>query len=161
MQSSNIAVEDRKVVGIALEKAALTDNPAVALELNDGRIVTGKTGHLLGSSAACLLNALKVLGNIDDEIELISPLIIEPIQKLKVNHMGSANPLLHTDEVLMALSICAVNNPTAKIAIEQLPKLKNCELHSTVILSHVDEKTFRSLGVHTTCEPQRKTLGVY
>ncbi len=161
MKKINISVDDRKVVGAALEKASLTDNPAVALELNDGRIVTGKTGNLLGSSAACLLNALKVLGNIEDDIELISPVIIEPIQKLKVNHMGSVNPRLHTDEVLMALSICAVTNPTAKTAIDQLHKLKNCELHSTVILSHVDEKTFRSLGVHITCEPQRKTLSVY
>lgn len=155
MSKSGISVADRKPVAPALKKAELTGAPAVAIELNDGRIVTGKTGTLLGPSAAALLNALKALGNIDDEIELISPTIIEPIQKLKVNHMGSVNPRLHTDEILMALAICAVNCKIAKKALEQLDKLKNCEIHSTVILSHVDEKTFKSLGMHVTCEPQR------
>ena len=130
----------------------------MAIELNDGRIVTGKTGDLLGPSAAALLNALKLLGGIDDKKELISPTIIEPIQQLKVKHMGSVNPRLHTDEVLMALSICAVTDPKAKKAIAQLDKLKNCELHSTVMLAHVDEKTLKSLGIHVTCEPQRRVL---
>lgn len=158
MSKSGVSVADRKSVAAALEKAEKTGNPAVAIELNDGRIVTGKTGELLGASAACLLNALKALGGIDDEIELISPTIIEPIQRLKVNHMGSMNPRLHTDEILMALSICAVTDPMAKLAVEQLDKLKNCEIHSTVILSHVDEKTFKSLGMHLTCEPQRQAV---
>ena len=153
MRKMNVTTEDRKTVRPALEKAEQTGGPAVAIELNDGTIVTGKTGKLLGASAAALLNALKVLGGIDDEIELISPTIIEPVQKLKVNHMGSINPRLHTDEVLMALSICAVTNPTAKLAIEQLYKLKSCEIHSTVLLSHVDEKTFKTLGMNVTCEP--------
>ena len=157
MSKTGIDVEDRKAVAPALEKAKLSGGPAVAIELNDGRIVTGKTGELLGASAACLLNALKVLGGIDDSIQLISPTIIEPLQKLKVNHMGSLNPRLHTDEILMALSICAVGDPMAKLAIEQLDKLKNCEIHSTVLLSHVDEKTFKALGLHLTCEPQRQT----
>ncbi len=161
MQKSGISVDDRKVVKASLNKAEQTFQPAVAIELNDGRIVTGKTGDLLGSSSACLLNALKVLAGIPDEVELISPSVIEPIQKLKVNHMGSNNPRLHTDEVLIALSICAGANPTAKLAIKQLSKLKNCELHSTVILSHIDEKTFKSLGVHITCEPQRQTSCLY
>ena len=142
----------------ALEKAALTGEPCVAIELNDGSIVTGKTGKLLGASAACLLNALKMLGGIPDEIELISPTVIEPVQTLKVKHMGSANPRLHTDEVLMALAICAVNDPKAKKAIQQLDKLKNCEIHSTVMLSQVDEKTFKTLGLHLTCEPQRQVV---
>ena len=142
----------------ALEKAELTDTPSVAIELNDGRIVTGKTGELLGASAACLLNALKELGGIDDKKELISPTIIEPIQRLKVKHMGSVNPRLHTDEVLMALAICAVNDPKAKKAMAQLDKLKNCEVHSTVMLAHVDERTFKSLGMHLTCEPQRQVI---
>ena len=155
MKKVGISTADRKPVAPALEKATITGAPAVAIELNDGRIVTGKTGTLLGPSAACLLNALKMLGGIDDSIELISPTIIEPIQKLKVNHMGSVNPLLHTDEILMALAICAVNEPMAKKALDQLDKLKNCEIHSTVILSHVDEKTFKSLGMHVTCEPQK------
>ena len=158
MSKAGISVEDRKAVAPALTKAELTGKPCVAIELNDGRIVTGKTGELLGPSAAALLNALKMLGGIDDKIELISPTIIEPIQQLKVKHMGSVNPRLHTDEVLMALSICAVADPKAKKAIAQLDKLKNCELHSTVMLAHVDEKTLKSLGIHVTCEPQRRVL---
>ena len=155
MQKTGVSTADRKPVAPALEKAEKTGAPAVAMELGDGTIVTGKTSDLLGASAACLLNALKTLGGIDDGVQLISPTIIEPIQKLKVNHMGSTNPRLHTDEVLMALSICAVTDPMAKLAIEQLGKLKNCEVHSSVLLSHVDDKTFKSLGVRVTCEPQR------
>ena len=158
MRKSGISTEDRKAVAPALEKAKATGNPAAAIELNDGRIVTGKTGDLLGASSACLLNALKALGGIPDHVELISPTIIEPLQRLKVNHMGSINPRLHTDEVLMALSICAVNDPQAKLAVEQLGKLKSCEIHSTVLLSQVDEKTFKALGMHLTCEPQRQTI---
>ena len=158
MSKTGISIDDRPCVTPALQKAETTGAPAVAIELNDGRIVTGRTGELLGASASCLLNALKTLGGIDDEVELISPTIIEPLQKLKVNHMGSANPRLHTDEALMALAICAVNDPKAKRAMAQLDKLKNCEIHSTVILSHVDEKTFKSLGLHITCEPQRQVF---
>ena len=160
MSKMGITVEDRKVVMPALEKAEKTGGPAVAIELNDGRIVTGKTGSLIGASAACLLNALKALGGIDDKVELISPTVIEPLQKLKVKHMGAINPRLHTDEVLMALAISAVTDSTAKLALEQLDKLKNCEIHSTVILSHVDEKTFKTLGVRVTCEPQKKAVCV-
>ncbi|MBQ7948855.1 MAG: DUF1846 domain-containing protein [Clostridia bacterium] len=155
MSKSGISTDDRKAVAPALAKAEATGNPAAAIELNDGRIVTGKTSDLLGASAACLLNALKVLGGIHDNVELISPLIIEPLQRLKVKHMGSVNPRLHTDEVLMALAICAVSDPKAKKAMAQLDKLKNCEVHSSVMLSHVDEKTFKALGMHITCEPQR------
>ena len=160
MSKMGITVEDRKVVMPALEKAEKTGGPAVAIELNDGRIVTGKTGSLIGASAACLLNALKALGGIDDKVELISPTVIEPLQKLKVKHMGAINPRLHTDEVLMALAISAVTDSTAKLALEQLDKLKNCEIHSTVILSHVDEKTFKTLGVRVTCEPHKKAVCV-
>ena len=156
MSKSGISINDRKTVAAALEKAEQTGAPAVAIELNDGTIVTGKTGKLLGASAACLLNALKVLGGIDDAIELISPTIIEPIQQLKVKHMGAENPRLHTDEILMALSICAVSDPMAKLAVAQIEKLKNCQIHSTVILSHVDERTMKSLGMHLTCEPQKQ-----
>ena len=156
MSKMGISVEDRKVVMPALEKAEKTEGPAVAIELPDGMIVTGKTGTLIGASAACLLNALKALGGIEDKVELISPTVIEPLQKLKVNHMGSINPRLHTDEVLMALAICAVTDERAKLALDQLEKLKNCEIHSTVILSHVEEKTFKALGMRVTCEPQKK-----
>ena len=156
MRKTDISAEDRKPILPALEKSMQTNTPAVAIELNDGRIVTGKTGDLLGASSACLLNALKALGGIPDNVELISPTIIEPLQKLKVNHMGAINPRLHTDEVLMALAICAVADPKAKKALNQLDKLKNCEIHSTVLLSHVDEKTLKALGMHLTCEPQKQ-----
>ena len=158
MSKSGISTDDRKSVAPALAKAESTGEPAAAIQLNDGRIVTGKTGALLGASAACLLNALKALGGINDDIELISPTIIEPLQRLKVKHMGAINPRLHTDEVLMALSICAVNDPKAKKAVSQLDKLKNCELHSTVMLAHTDEKTLKSLGIRVTCEPERQIL---
>ena len=156
MSKSGISTEDRKTVAAALAKAEQTNTPAVAIEIADNKIVTGKTGNLLGASAACLLNALKALGGIDDSIELISPTIIEPIQQLKVQHMGAENPRLHTDEILMALAICAVTDPMAKLAVKQIGKLKGCEVHSTVTLSHVDERTFKSLGMHLTCEPQKQ-----
>ena len=100
----------------------------------------------------------EALGGIDDKKELISPTIIEPLQYLKVKHMGAVNPRLHTDEVLMALSICAVTDPKAKKAVAQLEKLKNCEMHATVMLSHTDERTIKALGMHLTCEPQRQVL---
>ncbi len=158
MSKTGISIEDRACVAAALEKAELSGGHAVAMQLNDGRIVTGKTGALLGASAACLLNALKMLGGIDDKWELISPTVIEPIQRLKVKHMGSVNPRLHTDEVLLALSICAVTDPKAKRAMAQLEKLKNCELHSTVLLAPNDDRTFKALGVHVTCEPQRQVI---
>ena len=161
MRKAEIDQTTRTVIAPAIAKAEQTGEPAVAIELCDGRIVTGKTGNLLGAAAAGLLNALKALGDIDDSIELISPTVIEPVQKLKVNHMGSANPRLHTDEILMALAICAATDPMAKRALNQLDKLKNCEIHSTVMLAHVDEKTFKTLGMHVTCEPQRQTTSYY
>ena len=153
MSKLGLSVEDRKAVVPALQKSEKTGAPAVAIELSDGVIVTGKTGKLLGASAAALLNALKSLGGIPDKIQLISPTVIQPIQKLKVDHMGAANPRLHTNEVLMALAICAASDETAKLAMEQLGKLKGSEVHSTVILSDVDLKTFKSLGLRVTCEP--------
>lgn len=161
MTQLGISSDDRPVVKFALDKSELTGAPAVALELNDGRIVTGKTTSLLGSSAACLLNALKALADIDDDKLLISPQVIEPIQKLKVGHMGNRNPRLHTDEILIALSICAVTDPDAQKAMEQLSKLKNTEGHSSVILSHVDENIFSKLGVNMTCEPKYQTKKLY
>ena len=148
-----LSVDDRKTVSLALKKAEKTGAPAVAIEISDGVAVTGKTSRLLGASAAALLNALKVVAGIDDKIKLIEPTVIEPMQKLKVNHMGAANPRLHTNEVLMALAICAVQSETAKRALEGLDKLKGSEVHSTVILSDVDMKTFKALGMHVTCEP--------
>ena len=152
MSKTDVTVEDRKVVKFAEDKALQTGNPACAIELLDGSVITGKTGNLIGAAAACLLNALKTLGGINDKIELLSPSVIEPIQHLKVNHMGAVNPRLHTDEVLMALSICAVTNSTAKLAVEQLSKLKNCQVHSTVVLSPADEKMLKALGINVTCK---------
>ncbi len=154
MKKAGVTIHDRKVVSPALQEAELTGSPATAMELPDGTIVTGKTSDLLGASAALLLNALKILGGISDDIHLISPVIIEPIQHLKVDHLGNRNPRLHTDEVLIALSICAATNPTAELAMEQLYKLRGCEVHSSVIISQVDEKVFRRLGINITCEPK-------
>ncbi len=156
MEKARITKNDRSVVAPAIQKAALTGAPAAAMELPDGTIVTGKTSDLLGASSALLLNVLKTLGGIDDDVHLISPTIIEPIQHLKVDHLGNRNPRLHTDEALIALSICAATDPKAEIAMEQLDKLRGCEAHSSVILSAVDEKVFKRLGVNITCEPQYK-----
>ncbi len=154
MKKAGVTIHDRAVVSPALQKAALTGAPAAAIELPDGTVLTGKTSDLLGASAALLLNALKYLAGISDEIHVISPVIIEPIQHLKVDHLGNRNPRLHTDEILIALSICAATNPTAEMAMEQLGRLRGCEVHSSVILSQVDEKVFRRLGINITCEPQ-------
>lgn len=161
MNQLGISTKDRPVVVSAINRSEATEGPAVALQLNDGRIVTGKTTSLLGASAALLLNTLKELGGIHHDIHLISPIIIEPIQALKVKHMGNHNPRLHTDEVLIALSICAATNPTAALAMQQLSKLRGCEAHSTVILSRVDENVFQKLGVNITCEPQYQTKKLY
>lgn len=153
MKKAEITVNDRAVMAPALQKAALTGAPAAAMQLPDGTIVTGKTSELLGASSALLLNALKKLAGIDDDVHLISPVIIEPIQHLKTDHLGNRNPCLHTDETLIALSICAATDDRAELAMEQLDKLRGCEVHSSVILSAVDEKVFRRLGVNLTCEP--------
>ena len=161
MAQANITIDDRACVAAALAKAEDTTAPAMAIELNNGQIVTGKTSALLGASAAALLNALKVLGNIDDEMLLISPNIIEPIQKLKVNHLGNNNPRLHTDEVLIALSISATTNEIAHTALKQLEKLSGCEAHSSVILSEVDKNVFRKLNVNLTQEAQYQTKKLY
>lgn len=154
MKKVGVEPSDRRVVAPALAKAAETGGPATAIELPDGRIVTGKTSDLLGASAAVLLNALKSLGGMPKELHMISPVAIEPIRHLKIDHLGNRNPRLHTDEVLIALSISAATNPTAEFALEQLTKLRGCEVHSTVMLSSVDENTFKRLGMHLTCEPK-------
>ena len=155
LKKAAVDLSTRRVVAAALEKSAQTGGlPAAAMELPDGRIVTGKTSPLLGASAALLLNALKAMGGMRDKLHLISPVVIDPIQHLKTNHLGNRNARLHTDEVLIALSICAATNPTAELAMEQLSSLRGCDVHSTVILSEVDEKIFKRLGVHVTCEPK-------
>ena len=151
MRKAQVDITSRQVVACAMELAEKTGKPAAAMELPDGRIVTGKTTNLLGASAALLINALKALGGVPDELHVISPNAIDPIQHLKVDHLGNRNPRLHTDEVLIALSISAATNPDAELAMEQLSKLR-----SSVILSAVDEKTFKRLGVNLTCEPRYK-----
>ena len=161
MQTLKLEKTDRAVVAPALDVAGRTGEPAIAIELNDGRIVTGKTSSLLGASSAGLLNALKVLAGIPDEIKLISPTVIEPICHLKVEHMGNRNPRLHTDETLVALAVSAATDANADRAMDQLVNLKGCEAHSTVILSQVDEGMFGKLGVNITCEPAYQTKRLY
>ena len=146
----------RKVVAPALDRAEATGEPAAAMELPDGTIVTARTSDMLGASSGLLLNALKKLGGMPDELHLISPVVLDPIQKLKTGHLGNRNPRLHTDETLIALSICAATNPMAELAMAQLSKLRGCNVHSSVILSAVDESTFKRLGIHLTCEPRYK-----
>lgn len=161
MNQCGINVDDRAVVAAANQRAAETEGPAAAIELPNGTIVTGKTSPLLGASSAMLLNALKNLAGIDSETLLISPSIIEPIQALKIDHLGNHNPRLHTDEILIALSVCAVTDENAKAALEQLKNLFGCEMHSSVILSQVDEKLLKRLGINLTCEPKYQTKKLY
>ena len=152
MKQAKITVDDRAVVPVANKLAEETGSAAAALELPDGTIVTGSTSDLLGPSSAVLLNAIKILGGIDKNTHLISRTFIEPIQKLKTQYLGSKNPRLHTDEVLIALSMCAVSDPNAKLALQQLPKLAGCQLHTSAILSAVDMNTFKKLGIEFTNE---------
>ncbi len=161
MNQLGITTADRPVAAAANEKAEQTDAPATAIELADGRIITGRTSALLGSSSSMLLNVLKVLADIPDEVKLLSPTIIEPIQRMKTTALGNRNPRLHTDEVLVALSICAATDDMARRALEQVTNLRGLEAHSTVILSRVDEQTFRKLGINLTCEPKYQTKKLY
>ena len=161
MNQTHTSSADRPVVKQALQRAESTGLPAVAIELPDGKVITGKTSSLLGASAAALLNALKELACIHHDVKLISPTEIEPIQELKTKYMGNHNPRLHSDEILIALAICGATNADAQSAIKQLDNLRGCELHSTVILSSVDENVFKRLGVNITCEPQYHTKKLY
>lgn len=161
MKRTGLSASDRPVVQAAQKKAELTEGPAAAIQLPDGTIVTGKTSNLLGAPAAVILNALKVLGGINDEIELISPAVIEPVQHLKVDNLGNHNPRLHTDEALIALAISAVTSPMAAAALDQLVKLNGCEGHSSVILSQTETKTFKKLGINLTCDPQYQVKKLY
>ena len=153
MKQAKITPEMRPVVTPCLERAKKLSAPAAAMELSDGAIVTGKTSNLLGASAAVLLNAIKVLGDIPHDQHLIAPSAIEPIQTLKTCYLGGHNPRLHTDEVLIALSMSAATDPVAKKALDQLPKLRGCQVHTSVMLSDVDIKVFQKLGVELTSEP--------
>ena len=161
MQQAHVDVSIRPVVAAAAQVAEATGKPAGAIELPDGEVVTGKTTDLMGASSSTLLNALKCLAGIGHEHHLISREAIEPIQTVKVKHLGSANPRLHSDEILIALAISATTNPLAKQALDQLSALRGCEAHSSVILSPVDSHTYSRLGLRLTCEPQYETNKLY
>lgn len=152
MNQTGITTHDRPVVDAAMKRSVETGSPAAALQLPDGRIITAKTSNLLGTSAALLLNSLKELAGIDHELHVISPEAIEPIQKLKVNYLGSKNPRLHTDEVLIALSVSAATDPAAQLALDQIPKLKDCQAHTSVMVSTVDFNQLRKLSIQATFE---------
>ena len=161
MKQAGLTPENRKVAMAAREKAEATGEPAAAMELCDGRVLTGKTSRLLGASSALLLNALKTLAGIPDEKHLISPDVIAPIQTLKVGLLGGGNPRLHTDEVLIALAVCSNTDEYAAQAMAQLPNLQHTEVHSTVILSQVDASTFKKLGANLTCDPVYQSKKLY
>ncbi len=161
MKQAKITSSMRPVISAANVLAKANGSPAAALELPNGQIVTGKTSALLGASAAALLNAVKALGGIPDDVHLISPSFIEPIQGLKTRYLGSKNPRLHTDEVLIALSTCAATDENARIALEQLPKLRGCQVHTSVMLSSVDINIFKKLGVELTSEPYYENKKIY
>ena len=161
MKQAHVSIHDRTVVDAALERAENTGAAAAAIELPDGKILTGKTSNLLGPSAALILNALKDLAGIDHNLHVISPTAIEPIQKVKTQYLGSKNPRLHIDEILIALSISSAANPPAQLAMEQLPKLKGCQVHTSVMLSSVDIKLFKKLGIQLTCEPKYEHNPIY
>ncbi len=161
MRQSRISSENRPVIRAAKLRAEETGAPAAAIELPNGEIVTGRTTSLLGASSAMLLNALKQLAGIDDSVYLIAPSVIEPICELKTGILGNHNPRLHTDEVLIALSICASTDENAARALAQLENLAFCEAHSSVILSQTDENTFKKLKVNLTTEPIYQTKKLY
>ncbi|MBR3836907.1 MAG: DUF1846 domain-containing protein [Clostridia bacterium] len=161
MTKAQIAPEDRAFAQAARDKKEETGEPAASLELPDGRVVVGKTSKLMGASSALLLNSLKALAGIDKEVDLISREVIEPVQELKIRYLGNHNPRLHTNEVLIALSIAAAHDTNAKNAFDQLPLLKGCEVHSTVILTEADAGTFRKLGMNLTCDPQYQTKKLF
>lgn len=160
MNQADISETDRSCTVAAREIANKTEQPAAAIELGDGTVITGKTSELLGCASAMLLNALKYLAGIDKEVLLILPEVIHPIQELKVNHLGNHNPRLHTDEILIALSISAVTDKNAAAAMAQLRKLENCEMHSSVMLSQVDESLLKKLGIRLTCDPKKKSYNI-
>ena len=161
MNKAGVSISDRPVVAAANVRAEETGGPAAAMELKDGSIITGKTSPLLGASSAMILNSLKHLAGIEDKVNLISPEFIEPIMKLKVNYLGDHSPLLHIDEILIVLSMAAVTDENAKNAIDKLPELRGAEVHSSVILSQVDESAFKKLGMNLTCEPKYQNKKLY
>ena len=158
---AGIAASDRKVTLVAREKAESTSAPAMAIEMPDGTIVTGKTSSLFGPSAAVIINAIKYLANIDKQTLLIDPKYVTPIQDLKVNRLGNHNPRLHSDELLIALAITAQNNENTNLAMSKLEELRGLEAHSTVILPPQDANVFRKLGVNVTFDPIYQAKKLY
>ena len=161
MEQARVELSNRKVAVLANEVAEQTGLPAAAIEMNDGTLLSGKTSELLGATSAMLLNALKYLARIPKEVKLISPLVIEPICSLKTEHLGHKNPRLHVNEVLLALSICALTDINARNALEKIDELRCCEVHTSVILSGVDISTLRKLGVNLTSDPRYQTKKLY
>ena len=161
MNQAQVTQDILPAVQAALDRAEETDGPAGAMLMTDGTILTGKTSSTLGAASALLLNALKYLGGIDSSLDLIAAHVLEPICDLKTQYMGHRNPRLHTDEVLLALTISALTNPVAQQAKEQLKKLRGCEAHFTVILSDEDEKLLRRLGIHVSFQPTYETQRLY
>ena len=161
MNQAEVTPDICPAVSAALLKAETTGGPAGAMVLPDGRVVTGKTSDTLGAASALLLNAMKALGGIDDHFELISAQVLEPVCRLKTQYLGHKNPRLHTDEVLMALTISALTNPLAELAQQQLPKLRGCDAHFSVVLSEVDENLLRRLGINVSCEARYETKKLY
>ncbi len=161
MQQADVTPDICPAVSAALAKAEATGGPAGAMVLPDGRVITGKTSDTLGAASALLLNALKAVGGIADQFELISAQVLEPVCRLKTQYMGHRNPRLHTDEVLLALTISALTNPLADLAQQQLPKLRGAEAHFTVVLSEVDAKLLKRLGVQVSCQPRYETKRLF
>lgn len=157
MKQLNLSTDNRPVVNEALRRETETGHPGVAISLPDGRVISGKTSDLLGASAAALINALKELAGIDHSHHLVTKEALEPIQTVKTTYLGSKNPRLHTDELLIALSVSAATNEESSVALRQIPQLRGCEVHSSVILSPVDERMFKKLGLNLTCEPKYET----
>ena len=153
---AKITTATRKVTTVAKKRREETGMPCAAIELADGTMITSSSSELLGPSAALLLNATKHLAGIDHKVKLIPQEMIEPIQKTKVEYLGGNNPRLHTDEVLVALSVLSQVDDNCRKALEQLPMLRGCQVHSTVMLSEVDHKIFKKLGVGLTCDPIKK-----
>ncbi len=161
MQQMDLKADDRAVVAPALAKKAASNAPAAAIQLPDGRIITGKATRLMSASSGAVLNAIKVMADIPKEVLLMSPQILEPVLKLKIELLKSQSSVLKVDDVLTALYICAATNETAAAAVAQLPRLRGCELHSTQLLHSGDSSTLRKMGIHTTCEPEFPDKSLY
>lgn len=160
MQQTQLTCSDRKVTIKANERFQKSGLPAAAIELEDGTIITSETSDLLGTCAALVLNAVKYLAKIPKSVKLIPAEMIEPIQNMKVNYLKGNNPRLHTDEVLVAIAMLSLKDENCKNALAELPKLKGCQVHTTVILSEVDQKIFSKLGVDLTMEPVKKAFSL-